>query len=59
MIKLKDYAQITALACLCLAICSGIVELAIYINRPFAYLLAVAFAAMVVWGAVEIYERAK
>lgn len=59
MRKLKDIAQITALACLCLAICSGIVELAIYINRPFAYLLSASFAAMVVWGAVEIYDRAK
>lgn len=57
--KLRDYAQITALACLCLAICLGIVELAIYINRPFAYLLAASFSAMLVWGAVEIYERAK
>jgi hypothetical protein len=59
MIKLKDLAQITALAFLCLAICSGIVELALYINRPFAYLLSVSFASMVVWGAVEIYERSK
>lgn len=59
MRKLKDIAQITALAFLCLAICSGIIELAIYINKPFAYLLAASFTAMVLWGAVEIYDRAK
>lgn len=59
MIKLKDLAQIGFLAFLCLAICSGIVEAAIWINKPFAYLLSISIAFLVIWGAVEIYERAK
>jgi uncharacterized membrane protein len=59
MIKLKDLAQIGFLAFLCIAICSGIVEAAIWINKPFAYLLSISIAFLVIWGAVEIYERAK
>ena len=59
MIKLKDLSQICFLAFLCLAICSGIVEIAIWVNKPFAYLFSVSIAFLVIWGAVEIYERAK
>ena len=59
MIKLKDLAQIGFLAFLCLAICSGIVEIAIWLNKPFAYLFAVSISFLVIWGAVEIYDRAK
>ena len=59
MIKLKDLAQICFLAFLCLAICSGIVEIAILVDKLFAYLFAVSISFLVIWGAVEIYERAK
>jgi hypothetical protein len=59
MKQLKDWAQIFALAFLCLSICSGILEFALWCNKPFAYLLSVSFCFLVIWGGVEIYERSK
>ena len=59
MKQLKDWAQIIALAFLCLSICSGILEFALWCNKPFAYLLSVSFSFLVIWGGVEIYDRSK
>ena len=56
---IKSISNTLVLILIGLGLITGLIELAVWINRPFIYLLSAGLSVLVILGAFEILERAK
>ena len=56
---MKSLSNIIALALITTGVICGLVELALFINRPFMYLLGCGLSVLAILGAFEIAERSR
>ena len=56
---MKSIANILVLILLGIGLIAAFLEMAILINRPFAYIIGAGLSVLTILGAFEIFERSK